>query len=530
MSFTSTVFFAFIFVGLLVYYLIPLKHRWIVLLVMSYMYYLSYRLKGAVFLIFTTITVYISGIVLEQIQKNADAYILENKQLLPKEERKKYKNIVKHKKRVVLVIALILNFGVLSIVKYSNFAILGINGIAEKLGMEMRLSNLGILAPIGISFFTFQAISYVIDVYQGKYASEKNIFKFALFVSFFPQIMQGPIGRFNRLSSQLFEGNRYVLKNIQFGMQRIGWGLFKKLLIADRAGVFVNAAFAESNGYHGIIRILGVLMYSIQLYADFSGGIDVVIGVAEMFGIKMDENFRQPYFSKSISEFWRRWHITLGTWMKDYIFYPFSLSKMVNKITKWGKKHIGTYLGKMLPICFANLLIFFIVGLWHGSEARYIAYGLYNGIIIAVSNLLDPVYKRILSKLHIKSDSKPWIVFKIVRTFILVNIGWVFDCSISGLRNALLTIKMFLVNWDIAQLNAATFARIGLSGKDYIIIAIGCIIIFVVSILKEKGIEIRKSISSQPIIIRWLIYYSFFVAIIVYSYVLDNSGFMYAAF
>lgn len=530
MSFTTTVFFVFIFAGLIAYYCIPLKYRWLVLLIMSYAYYMSYRVKGAVFLVFTTITVYITGIVLENIQRKADAYLAENKQSLQKEEKKRYKNRIKHEKRIVLVITLVLNFGMLAVIKYNNFAISGINMLADRFQMGMHIPGIDIIAPIGISFFTFQATSYAIDVYQGKYLCEKNPFKFALFVSFFPQIMQGPIGRYNRLASQLFEGNRYSLKNIQFGLQRIGWGLFKKLLLADRAGVFVQASFAESNGYHGIIRIIGVLMYSIQLYMDFSGGIDIVIGVAQMFGIKMDENFRQPYFSKSISEFWRRWHITLGTWMKDYIFYPFSLSKGVNRLTKWGKKHIGSYLGKMLPICFANLLIFFIVGIWHGSESRYIAYGLYNGIIIAVSNLLEPMYKKTLTMLHIKSDSKPWKVFRIIRTFILINIGWVFDCSISGLRNALLTIKMFFMNWDIAQLNGATFGQIGLSINDYIIIAIGCLIVFVISVLKEKGVNIRESISNRPLIIRWAIYYGFFVAIIVYSFVLDNSGFMYAAF
>lgn len=296
MSFTTTVYFVFLLIGLVFYYLIPKNYRWTVLLVMSYIYYLSYRLKAVVFILFTTITVYLLGIMLERIQNGADAYLAQNKQVLSREEKKSYKNKIKHKKRIYLVIALLLNFGMLAAIKYSGFAISGVNHILRAVGTQKQFSLFTIAAPIGISFFTFQAMSYIIDIYQGKYACEKNFFKFALFVSFFPQIMQGPIGRYNRLAPTLFEGNSYSLQNIQFGIQRIGWGIFKKLIMADRAGVFVNAAFADSNQFHGMIRIIGLLMYSVQLYMDFSGGIDIVIGSAQMFGVRMDENFRQPYF------------------------------------------------------------------------------------------------------------------------------------------------------------------------------------------------------------------------------------------
>lgn len=530
MSFTTTVYFVFLLIGLVFYYLIPKNYRWTVLLVMSYIYYLSYRLKAVVFILFTTITVYLLGIMLERIQNGADAYLAQNKQVLSREEKKSYKNKIRHKKRIYLVIALLLNFGMLAAIKYSGFAISGVNHILRAVGTQKQFSLFTIAAPIGISFFTFQAMSYIIDIYQGKYACEKNFFKFALFVSFFPQIMQGPIGRYNRLAPTLFEGNSYSLQNIQFGIQRIGWGIFKKLIMADRAGVFVNAAFADSNQFHGMIRIIGLLMYSVQLYMDFSGGIDIVIGSAQMFGVRMDENFRQPYFSKSIGEFWRRWHITLGTWMKDYIFYPFSLSKWSNKAAKWGKKHLGDHLGKMLPICFANLLIFFIVGVWHGSEARYIVYGLYNGVIIALSNLLSPVYKKGFKVFHINSESRIWKVFQILRTFILINIGWVFDVSVSGMHSAITTLKMFIVNLDFAQVNAQTFAIIGLETRDYVIIGIGCIVVLIVSIIKEMGINVREALALKPLPVRWAVYYAFFAAIIILSYVTDNSGFMYAAF
>mgnify|MGYP000361643455 CR=1 FL=1 len=215
-----------------------------------------------------------------------------------------------------------------------------------------------------------------------------------------------------------------TLKNIQFGLQRILWGMLKKMVLADRVNAAVTLIFNNYWNYGGWINVFGVILYSIQLYADFSGGIDITIGIAQMFGITMDENFRQPYFSRSISEFWRRWHITLGTWMKDYIFYPSSLSRCMNKFGKWCKKHLEIMLVKLLPVSLANLLVFFIVGIWHGAAWKYIMYGMYNGVIIAASGMLAPVYARIHESLHINPKSWWYQVFCIIRTFILVNIGF----------------------------------------------------------------------------------------------------------
>ena len=331
-----------------------------------------------------------------------------------------------------------------------------------------------------------------------------------MFVSFFPQLLQGPIGRFNHLAPQLFEGKRLDIKNLQFGLQRILWGIAKKIIIADRAAVVVNEVFNNYDNYCGLIYIVAVLMYSVQLYMDFSGGMDIVIGTAQMFGVNMSENFRQPYFSKSISEFWRRWHITLGTWMKDYIFYPLSLSKAMNRFGKWGKKHFGSFVGKTLPICFANLVIFFVVGIWHGASWKYIAYGLYNGFIIAISALLKPVYEKGLKVCHINAESRGWHIFQIIRTFILVNIGWYFDMGVS--------------------LTDGSLFNLGLELQDYIVILAGCAVVFVISLLKEKGINIRESVAKMALPVRWLVYYGLILIIIVFGYTLGVQSFIYANF
>ena len=404
-----------------------------------------------------------------------------------------------------------------------------INGILAMTKATGRLSVLKLTLPLGISFYTFQSVSYVVDVYRGKHEPQKNFFKYALFVSFFPQLLQGPIGRYERLGSQLYEGHSYDLRNIQFGVQRILWGMLKKMVLADRVNAAVTLIFNNYWNYGGWINVFGVILYSIQLYADFSGGIDITIGVAQMFGITMDENFRQPYFSRSISEFWRRWHITLGTWMKDYIFYPFSLSKCMNKFGKWCKKTFGNNIGKLLPVSLANLLVFFIVGIWHGAAWKYIMYGMYNGVIIAASGMLAPLYAKIHTKLHINPKSWWYQGFCIIRTFILVNIGFYFDMA-PDLYAANVMLAETFTKAHLSQISMATVKAVGLSVQDLIIVGVGCLIIFIVSLLKEKGMNIRETIAQKNIAVRWIIYIAFIMFILIYGSTATTSDFIYANF
>jgi D-alanyl-lipoteichoic acid acyltransferase DltB (MBOAT superfamily) len=528
MTFTTVYFFAFLAVAVVGYYVLPKKIRWIWLLVMSYCYYFASSAKQSLFMVYATAVIYLCGMWLDRVINQSKEYLDKNKETLTKDEKKSYKEAVKHKKRAVLALACVLNFGMLAVVKYTNFALYNINAVLSHFG-KSQIPFAEWALPLGISFFTFQSVSYVIDVYQGKYEAEKNPFKLGLFVSFFPQLLQGPIGRYNRLAQQLFSGNEFELKNIQFGLQRILWGIAKKIIIADRASVVVNKIFYNYEMYSGFTYMWAVLMYSVQLYMDFSGGIDIVIGAAQMFGIKMDENFRQPYFAKSIGDFWRRWHITLGTWMKDYIFYPMSLSKWMNKFSKWGKKHFGDFLGKALPICVADIFIFFIVGVWHGASWKYIAYGLYNGFIMAISALLKPVYEKCFKITHINSAGKPWKVVQIVRTFVLTNIGWYFDMGVS-LRAAVVMIKYSVIGLAATQFTDGSLLMMGLEMRDYIVIAVGCLIVFVVSVMKEMGLNIREGIANQVLPVRWCAYYALILIIIVFGYTNGVSTFLYANF
>lgn len=528
MSFTTVAFFVFLLAGIVVYYVLPKNVQWIWLLILSYIYYFTFSIKASLFMVFATVTIYFGGIWLENIQNTGDRYLKDNKETLSREDKKAYKESLRRKKRWVLLLILLLDFGMLAVVKYSNFAIENINSVLGLIGKE-PIGLLGMGLPLGISFFTFQSVSYAIDVYQGKYECEKNIFKMGLFVSFFPQLLQGPIGRYDRLGKQLYSGHSFNLKNVEYGLQRIGWGLFKKVVIADRAAVLVLNVFNNYEAYSGFHYIMAVLMYSVDLYMDFSGGIDIVIGAAQMFGITMDENFRQPYFSRSISEFWRRWHITLGTWMKDYIFYPFSLSKSMAKFGKWSKKKFGNNVGKLLPVGLADILVFFVVGVWHGAAWKYIMYGIYNGVIVAGSGMLAPVYAKIQEKLHINPKKWWYQGFCIIRTFILVNIGFYFDMA-NDLRAANAMLAQTVTKAHISQLSMAAVKAVGLTSQDLIIVISGCLIIFVVSLLKEKGINIRETIASYNIVIRWIIYIVFIMFILIYGSTSTTSDFIYANF
>lgn len=504
MSFLSAGFFLIIALTACLYYLIPKRFQWWLLLGVSFAFYATYGIRYMGYILFTIITSYcIARIIAVQEEKFV--------------------------RRRWLIFGLVSNFGLLVLMKYLNFTMTNIASLAALFGRKLHVSQFSIVMPLGISFYTFQTVGYVIDVYQKKYEPEKNILKLALFTAYLPQLLQGPIGRYDRLAPQFFAENSFDLKNIEYGAQRIAWGLAKKLILADRAYVISRAVFSDINTYTGAYVIAALLTFSIYEYCDFSGGIDVVIGVSEIFGIKLDENFRQPYFSRSIGEFWRRWHITLGTWMKDYVFYPFSISKTMLALGKRAKKRFGKTTGKMLPVCLANLLIFFIVGVWHGAAWKYILYGLYNGSIIALSNLLKPFYGKAAERSHINTASKGWRIVQTVRTFILVNIGWLFDgCATAGA--AFQAMGAVFCNFRLTVFTDGSLYKLGLTQRDWKILLFASAVLFITSVMKEKGIHLRDFIAQRPLFVRWMVYLALVFATAPFGYVGSTTEFMYAQF
>ena len=496
MSFVSTNFLVFLLIAVTGYYLIPKKCQWIWLLLFSYVFYLSAGVQIMGYLLFATLVTYGAGVWIEKTDK----------------------------KKLVMLAAVLLDFGMLAFVKYFNFAVDNLNAL---LGIQIAERNL--LLPLGISFYTFQSVGYVIDVYRGKFAAEKNPFRFALFVSFFPQLLQGPIGRFDRLAGQLYAEHTFSFQRIERGLQRMLWGFFKKMILADRLAVTVEILFQNYTMFSGLLNVMAVLCYSIQLYADFSGGMDVVIGAAEMFGVQMDENFKRPYFARSISEFWHRWHITLGTWMKDYIFYPLSLSRGMKKFEKFAKKKVGKKVGRILPVCIANIVIFLVVGIWHGPAWKYICYGLFNGIIIAFSNLMAPVYKKGLNAFHIPVQSWWWKGFQMLRTFVLVNISWFFDMG-TDVKAAFTMMRTTFQNVSLQPFRDVTMQNIGFSGEDFFVVLFGCLVVLTVSILQERGVKIREALSERNWFLRWVAYGLLLLALPLLGETGPIGGFIYAQF
>lgn len=502
MAFNSMGFLLFTVLAVVGYYLIPGRFQWMWLLVFSYLYYASHGAGLLGYLLFSTVTTYVAGRCLERIKE------------------KKYQ-------KAIVIITLILNFGMLGILKYLNFIILNVNRI-----LRGHLSYLELVLPIGISFYTFQSMGYLLDVYWKKTKAEKNLFRFALFLSFFPQILQGPIGRHSRLACQLYEKHRWEWKRAEEGVQRILWGFFKKLVLADTAAPFVDALFDQYQTYSGL-AFFAVLAYSIQLYGDFSGGMDIVIGVGKLFGITLDENFQRPYFARSITDFWHRWHITLGTWMKDYVFYPVSLSRWMNRFGKWSKKIFGRSTGRTLPICLANLIVFLVVGVWHGAAWKYIIYGMYNGFIIAFSGLMAPNYRKWKKVCHIQEKSAGWQVFQILRTFLLVNISWFFDRA-DTVSQAFSMMKNSVTQWSPGKILEIPIGQGGTT--DYTIyalaiLALGVMVLFIFSFFEEKGINLFSRLLKAPVLLRGAVYLGILLCLPIFSqYPALTGGFIYAQF
>ena len=322
MAFTSMQFAVFLLLAAAVYYLTPKRYRWVTLLVVNYTFYYFAGVKYFVYLFITTVTTYLATVKLgDMAEKNKIAYNAVKKEL-DKEQKKVWKADFTKRKRRILIPTMLCNFGILAVLKYSGFVSQNLNLLFEKISVPIELPVFRFLLPLGISFYTFQTMGYLIDVYREKVVPEKNIGKLALFISFFPSIVQGPIGRFQTLSEQLFRGNHFSYERTKFGVQLILWGVFKKLVIADRAAVLVDAVFGNPQTYGGSYIAVASLIYCVQLYGDFSGGIDIATGAAQIFGIYLDKNFERPYLATSIPDFWRRWHITLGAWFRDYVFYP----------------------------------------------------------------------------------------------------------------------------------------------------------------------------------------------------------------
>ena len=535
MNYTTLAFFIFVCAVIIAYFLPALrKYQWIVLLAASIFFYciIGFRLVG--FIIFTAFSTWLAGIWCDRIRDISGSTVKAHKQDWDRAQKKAYKQNMLKKKRLLLIAILIINFGILVFLKYYNFLA---GGIGSLLGMH--IPSLHLFLPLGISFYTFQSMGYIIDVYSENIEAERNPFKFLLFVSFFPQIIQGPISSFEQLGGQLLAQHRLEYDRFKRGLELILWGYFKKLVIADRAVIAINAATADYSKSNGTTLLFVTLLYAFQLYADFSAGIDISRGIARILGIDMIDNFRRPYFSKSINEYWRRWHISLGMWMKQYIFYPIAMSDGMIQLSKRirpenGKNHPAKeHLAKTLPAAFASLVVFLVVGLWHGANGKYVAFGLWNGLIIMFAILFEPWLLHVNKILKINTEGWLFRHFQIVRTFILVLIGYVFDIA-PDLTGSIHMLKRMLLNQNLHK-GIEQIKELGLNKQNYYVLLICLLIVWFVSSRQEKLKidDFGLLVEQHGFALKWLIMMALALGIIIFGIYgpgYDPADFVYMQF
>ncbi len=510
MTYTSPIYiFVLLPITVLLYQLVPQRHRWKLLLLISYLFFylISGKLLG--YLLLSTISMYYFGLWLGKCKKD----YTEKKRT--SENKKELKAWYDKKKFRILWTGMLMQILILVILKYSQFFCGNINQILKAFSSPVLVPNLKFIVPIGISFYTLQVLSYLLDIYYQKIEPDTNLGRLALYLSFFPTILEGPICRYSQTAVDLYQGNSVTYRNFTFGLQRILWGLFKNFIIADRLNMLVERVFDKpQTHYGGVIIIVASILYTFQLYANFSGSIDITIGIGEMFGVKIPENFRQPFFSRSASEFWRRWHITLGTWLKDYIFYPISLTKFVKNLGKDAKAKFGKHMGQIIPSSIALFGVWTCNGLWHGTGWHYIFYGMYYFVLILLGNTFEPWIQSLMTYLKISRESIPYRTMQSVKMLTIIFIGELFFRA-NSMSIGLKMFKSIFTEFHWSAFTDGSLFLLGLNKHDFVAVVFGLIAMLFVSILHEKGVSIREKIAGWNIFYRWGFFYAAIMLIII---------------
>ncbi len=513
---TNTYFVIFLPVVMLLYQLTPKKMRFMTLLIASVAFFMLISKHLIYWALITTAITYFGGITIEAIFNKSKDEIKRAKTEGIEIDKKAVKRVAEKKAKHIVALSILAVVAILAGLKYTNFTLEMMNAALSGMGKSTHFKALHILVPIGISFYTMQAVGYLLDVYWKRIEAEKNILKLTLFMIFFPTLMEGPICRYTDLKDQLFEGEPITGDSIVQGFIRIVWGLFKRMLIADRLNTAVNIFYKPTNSYNGLMVFVATVVTTIQLYMEFSGTIDIVIGSARIFNIKLPENFRQPFFAKSAAEFWRRWHISLGTWFKNYIFYPVSTSKIMKKWNKFGRKHAGKYITTVVTSAIALFPVWMLNGLWHGPKVPYIMYGVYYFVILLLEVMLEPVGEKFWTALHFKTDEPFVNRVRMVRTWVVILVGEVlFRAETLGQFVGMMK-NMFVGPWD-GNFFGGRILEVGLDIGDYVVVIVASIVVFYMDYKLEKNPELFEQIPKLPTAKRWAVYYALIMAIVIFG-------------
>ncbi len=475
MLFNSLTFILFFIAVVILHYILPHKFRWIMLLAASLIFYMCWRAELIVLILFTSFVNYFISLMI-------------------------YKYV--NKAKLLLIISLIINFGFLIVFKYLVFISDTFKCIYEYFGLVYPVKEFDIILPMGISFYTFQAASYTIDVYKKTYKPEKNYFKFTLFITFFPQLVAGPIERADRLLNQLFERKYFNVNNFSEGLKLMTMGYFKKIVISDRAGVLVDTVYNNPHEYRGISLIFATLFFTFQIYGDFSGYTDIARGCGKILGINLIKNFDRPYFAKSIKDFWRRWHISLSTWFRDYVYIPLGGNR---------KGILRKYINVMIT--------FLLSGVWHGANWTFVLWGGLHGAYQVIGDIKN----RILPN----SDYKIFLPFKILITFILVMFAWVFfrSNSISDCFYIIRNLFTDINNITDLQYLYEVFNNMGLQIFEIILVSGAIFVLFL-----SELFNIQSFAERIPFIFRFVYYYILVIIILGIGVFSGGGEFIYFQF
>ncbi len=494
MIFNSFHFLAFFPIVVLVYFIVPKKVRYIWLLVASYYFYMCWNVKYVLLLLFSTVTTWLAGWLIG-VCRNSKG------------------------KKLSVAGCVVINLGILFGFKYLDFFINSCNKVLGVFNIQLLEKPFDVLLPVGISFYTFQALGYIIDVYRGRIDAEKNILKYALFVSFFPQLVAGPIERSENLLKQVNDVENKKLcnyENVTSGLTLMIWGLFVKMVIADRVAILVNTVFEQFDMYGTVVLVVGAIGFALQIYCDFMGYSTIAIGAAKVMGFTLMENFNTPYLARSISDFWRRWHISLSTWFRDYVYIPLG----GNRCTKARK-----YFNVMVTMG--------ISGLWHGANWTFVAWGLLHGIYQVLEDLLTPLKTKFNEALKVKTESFSYKLLEIAVTFTLVDFAWIFFRA-GSLGEALCYCKRLFTKWDPWSLFNGAIYELGLDRFEFQVLAVSVVVLLLTELLRYfKGQCIAMFLKEQCIWFRWLVLFSLMLATLVYGIYgiqFESSQFIYFQF
>ena len=478
MLFNSLQFMFFFPAVTLLYFLLPLRFRWMLLLVSSSYFYMAFVPAYILILFFTILVDYVAGIFIE--------------------------NAVGSRRKTYLLLSIAANVGVLVIFKYFNFVNENLGVLAKALDWNYPLKPLALVLPIGLSFHTFQSLSYTIEVYRGHQRAERHLGIFALYVMFYPQLVAGPIERPQNLLHQLKEEYAFDYVRVRDGLLLMLWGLFKKVVIADRLALYVNEVYTHPSLYHGLPVIIATYFFAFQIYCDFSGYSDIAIGAAQVMGVKLMDNFHRPYFSKSIAEFWKRWHISLSSWFRDYVYIPMG----------GGRVPVGQW--------YCNLLVVFLIsGLWHGANWTFVVWGLLHGCYMVISSVTAGARASISRFVGLDRVPQLQKLLQVFCTFHLVLFAWIFFRAAS-VSDAWLLIR------NMARVSMSDSFLVSLDAKEFVI-AIGALVLMESIHLLQRHWRMRHFLANQPLWIRWGVAYSLIISIILFGE-FKHQAFIYFQF